>query len=61
MDNNKFFCYSNRLHSFLLSMKFQYVSTGVNKNTNKDYWVYAKSEKLDEAIIMYNLIKHKYN
>lgn len=60
-ENNHFYCYSNRLSCFLISLKFRYISTGINKNTNKKYWVYEKSEKLDDAITLYNSVKHKYN
>lgn len=61
MDNNIFYCYSNRLHCFLLSMKFKYESKGINNNTNKTYWTYLKSDKLDKAIELYNSIKHNFN
>ena len=61
MENNSYYCYSTRLYHFLVSMKFRYVSTGINTNTNKKYWVYNKSEKLDSAIKLYNSVKHKYN
>lgn len=58
--NNKFYCYSNRLKNFLTALRFEYMSVGTNKNTNKDYWVYQKSGELDEAIAIYNSIKHKF-
>ena len=60
-ENINFYCYSNRLSYFLMSLKFRYVSVGVNKNTNKKYWVFEKSEKLDDATSLYNSVKHKYN
>lgn len=60
-ENINFYCYSNRLSYFLMSLKFRYVSVGINKNTNKKYWVFEKSEKLDDAISLYNSVKHKYN
>lgn len=58
---NHFYCYSNRLSYFLMALKFRYISVGINKNTNKKYWVYEKGEKLDHAITLYNSVKHKYN
>ena len=61
MDNVYYYCYSTRLYHFLSSLKFRYVSDGVNKSTNKKYWVYQKSPDLDSAIADYNSIKHKYN
>jgi len=61
MKNTNYYCYSTRLYHFLMALKFRYVSTGINKNTCKKYWVYEKSKKLDEAISFYNSVKHKYN
>ena len=61
MENDIFYCYSNRMNYFLMSMKFRYLSKGINSNTNKEYWTYKKSENLDSAIQMYNSIKHNYN
>lgn len=60
MENNYFYCYSNKLHYFLISMSFIYVTSGVNGNTNKQYWTYDKSNKLDDAIELYNSIKYKF-
>ena len=60
MENKYFYCYSDRLHFFLRSLKFRYVSIGTNENTNKKYWTYEKSEMLDSAVELYNTIKHKF-
>lgn len=49
------------MNFFLMALKFRYISTSVNKNTNKKYWVYEKSADLDSAIELYNSVKHKYN
>lgn len=61
MKNSDYFCYSTRLYHFLVSMKFRYMSVRVNKNTNKKYWTFQKSEKLDSAIELYNSFKHRYS
>ena len=61
MENNNFYCYSNRMNFFLIALKFRYISVGINKNTGKKYWVYEKSADLDLAIELYNSVKHKYN
>lgn len=61
MENNLFYCYSNNMNNFLKSMRFRYVSSDVNKNTNKRYWTYEKSPNLDSAIELYNSIKYKFN
>lgn len=61
MANENFYCYSTRLYHFLSSVKFRYISIGINSNTNKKYWVYEKSKNLDSAISIYNIIKHKFS
>lgn len=57
--NNIFFCYSKRLQFFLRAMKEEYISVGVNQKTNTKYWTFIKSERLDELIKMWNVIKNK--
>ena len=59
-EQKLFYCYSNRLHNWLRALGFKYISIGVNKNTNKNYWTYEKSNKLDTAIDLYNQIKHVF-
>lgn len=61
MTNNYFYCYSKRMNYFLMALKFTCVSIGINHRTNKKYWVYDKSDKLDSVIQLYNAVKHKYN
>ena len=36
------------------------LSKGTNKNSNTKYWIFNKSERLDNLITMWNEIKHKY-
>lgn len=61
MNDKYYYCYSTRLYHFLTSVKFRYISEGINQSTNKKYWMYEKSQTLDLAINEYNKIKHKYN
>lgn len=61
MERDIFYCYSDKLHHFLASVGFRYISIGVNKNTNKQYWCYKKSQKLDGAIELYNFVKHVFH
>lgn len=61
MENNIFYCYSNNLHNFLKSMRFNYISSDINRNTNKRYWTYRKSDNLDKAIELYNSVKFNFN
>lgn len=56
-----FYCYSNRLHSWLKALRFRYEDVGINWRTNKNYWTYEKSNKLDSAINLYNKYKHFFN
>lgn len=55
---NKFYCYSNRMRHFIQSFGVPYVSVETNRNTNKKYWIFSKSEKLDKIIQLYNSVKH---
>ena len=61
MEQDFFYCYSNRLYHFLTSMRFNYETVGVHSGTHKKYWVYKKSLNLDSAIELYNSIKYTYN
>lgn len=56
--SNKFYCYSKRLYYFIKSFDVNYISFGINKNTNTKYYIFEKSEKLDKIIDLYNEIKH---
>lgn len=39
-------------------MKENYLSVGINKNTNIKYWTFQKSKRLDELIKLWNQIKN---
>ncbi len=56
--NNYFYCYSKRMYHFIKVFDVHYISVGVNKNTQKKYYVFPKSEKLDKIITLYNTVKH---
>ena len=60
MNDDLFYCYSNRLHGWLKALHFSYIEEGVNENTNKNYWTYVKSPKLDSAILLYNSLKYAF-
>lgn len=61
MNSNKFYCYSTRLSYFLRSFNLKYQSIGINHNSNTKYYVFEKSEKLDQVIQLYNKVKHLYD
>lgn len=53
-----FYCYSNRLSHFIRAFGIHYIEIGLNKNTNTKYYVFEKSERLDNVISLYNDVKH---
>lgn len=53
-----FYCYSNRLFHFIKSFDVDYISIGTNKNTQKKYYIFEKSKRLDKIISLYNEVKH---
>lgn len=58
-DNDKFYCYSFRLYHYLYAFGEHCISSNVNQKTDKRYWTFKKSERLDQIIKSYNEIKHK--
>lgn len=56
--NDKFYCYSNRMYYFIMAFGLKYLDRGINKNTNTKYYVFQKSDKLDQIIKLYNSVKH---
>lgn len=60
MENNEFFyCYSLRLYHFLCAFDEKCLGSKINKNSKNRYWIFHKSEKLDNIIQIYNEVKHK--
>ena len=46
-----FYCYSGKLKSFLIYKKdFKYLHKGHNFKTSKDFWVFNRTEELNEAL-----------
>lgn len=44
---------------FLKSYGFWYLSKGLNRKSNSIYYLFEKSDELDNAIIIWNTIKFK--
>lgn len=44
---------------FLKSYGFWYLSKGFNRKSNSTYFIFEKSDDLDNAIIVWNTIKFK--
>ena len=60
-ENEYFYCYSTRLHYYLLSFREKCYAERVNTVSGCRYWVFKKSKRLDELIDSYNKVKHKYS
>lgn len=56
-QNNLFFCYSHKLAYFIKSQGINYINKGVNKNNQLSYFVFKKSNELDEIIKKWNELK----
>ena len=61
MDNGvNFYCYSLKLFHFLSAFSEKCYISKINKVSNTRYWVFRKSERLDNLIDVYNNVKHRY-
>lgn len=58
-QTNLFFCYSHKLAYFIKSQGINYINKGVNRNNHLSYFVFNKSNKLDDVIKMWNELKFK--
>lgn len=45
-----FFCYSPAMSRFIQSKDIPVIGVGLNENTGKKFWQYARGEELDAAI-----------
>lgn len=50
MDIELYCCYSLNLRNYLYNKGFRYKLAALNPNSNKLFWVYIKTEELDEAL-----------
>lgn len=55
-----FYCYSRSLRLFLNSFGIDYIATSVNRNSNKQFWTFPKSDKLNKLIDLWQSLQH-YN
>ena len=57
-ENSLFYCYSGKLKSFLMYKKyFRYLHKGHNDKTNRDFWVFSRTEELNNALTEWSLNK----
>lgn len=59
MSENIFFCYSYKLFHFLCAFGEKCNGSNVNNNTGCRYWVFNKSNRLNDIIKLYNRVKHE--
>lgn len=55
--NKYFYCYSVKMKNFLKENGLEFINKSINLKTNKPYFLFEKSKKLDELILMWNNIK----
>jgi len=49
--NTLFYCYSGKLKSFLMYKKnLRYLHKGLNDKTQRNFWVFERSEELNDAL-----------
>lgn len=61
MEKNKnFYCYSLKLFHYLCAFGEKCSVSRINNVSGNRYWVFKKSERLDDIIKSYNEVKHKF-
>lgn len=59
MENKEnFYCYSLRLFHYISTFGEKCYASKINAISGKRYWVFKKSQRLDNIIESYNKIKH---
>lgn len=48
--SDKFYCYSYRLVCFIKAHGIEYIERGYNRNTQSDFWVFKRDERLNTAL-----------
>lgn len=56
--NRYFYCYSYNLKCFLLESGQRFITSSVNKNTNKKFWVFEGTDELNELLECWKNRKH---
>lgn len=59
-EKNLYYCYSFRLFHFLLAFDEKCLGSNINKCSNKRFWIFNKSLRLDKIIELYNSLKHSF-
>ncbi len=59
-ENENYYCYSFRLYHFLRAFSEKCMDSQIHQKTQRRYWVFHKSERLDRLIAAYNSMKHDF-
>jgi len=60
-QNKNYYCYSFRLYHFLMAFDQKCIASDVHPKTHKRFWVFQKSDTLDQIIQLYVETKHRFN
>lgn len=63
MLNNHYYCYSKQLHKYIQEKHhIKYVCAALHEKTLKKFWLYEKSDQLNNALQEYsNIMKQLHN
>jgi len=57
MENRIFYCYSNPLKQFLIENGERFIVKSIHEKTNKKYWAFIGTEKLNILLEQWRLRK----
>lgn len=57
--NNFYYCYSPFVKQFLVEKGIKYITASFNNVTNSVFWLFERSDELDNALTTYHKIKNK--
>lgn len=57
MDCKYFYCYSCNLKNFFCDNGLKYITRSIHEKTNKPFWVFESSSKVDELLEKWRLNK----
>ena len=52
-----FYCYSYPLKEFLVNNGLRFITAAINQSTNKRYWLFEGTERLNELLTQWRLNK----
>lgn len=56
--NRYFYCYSYNLKCFLIENGKRFITSAVNKNTNKKFWVFEGTDELNKLLDIWKVREH---